>query len=73
MWVYLCNFKVRVPGGGGGHLFNPKNIFFLEIFFFFNVNLSDHNKGKRNAIPIYSLIEYELPIWLDGSPICPEH
>jgi hypothetical protein len=47
MWVYLCNFKVRGPRGEGS---------------FFNVNFRDHNKGKRHAIAIYSLIDYEFPI-----------
>jgi hypothetical protein len=49
--VYLCNFKGRGTS---------KQI--LDFSFLFNVNLSDHSKGKRHAIPIYSLIYYEFPI-----------
>jgi hypothetical protein len=48
---YLCNYKGR---GRGGVIYLPLNNF--------NVNLSDHNKGKKHAIPIYSWIDYKFPI-----------
>jgi hypothetical protein len=30
-------------------------------------------KEKGMQFPLYSLIDYEFPIWLDGGPIRPEH
>jgi hypothetical protein len=51
--------RLGVPGGGVSFIYASKKKW-GEIFF--NVNLSDHNKGKRHAIPIYSLIDYEFPI-----------
>jgi hypothetical protein len=45
-----------------GVIYLPLKNNFLEIFSSSMLNLSDHNKGKRHAIPIYSLIDYELPI-----------
>jgi hypothetical protein len=45
-----CTFvilRIGVPGV----MYPSKKFLFRYFNFFFNVNLSDHNKGKRHAIP----------------------